>query len=181
MLTTNTKYDICWYIVWPISKHIPTPSLVSLSDLSIIFIGWVFFSLESHLKGEPCDYFILSLIVAQNYVLACMFCIVWCQQIRIWNKQVERSIYLIKQVWFFYKSDDQRRSRKHRKLRFEIEEQWNTEIRFIGSSGRVPTGKVQYFLVCQILCAQTMAIICIWFWYDKNPFFLHVTSSYNTV
>ena len=85
-------------IVQPISKHISTPSLVSLSDLSIIFIGRVFFSLESHLTCEPCDYYILSLIVARNYVLACMFCIVWCQQISIWNKQIESSIYLIKQV-----------------------------------------------------------------------------------
>ena len=29
--------NIHWYVVQPISKHIPTPSLVSLSDLSIIF------------------------------------------------------------------------------------------------------------------------------------------------
>ena len=97
----NTKYDIRWYIVQPISKHIPTPSLVSLSDLSIVFYWMSIFSLESHLTGEPCDYFILSLIVARNYVLACMFCIVWCQLISIWNKQIESSIYLIKQVWFF--------------------------------------------------------------------------------
>ena len=101
ILTPNTKYDNRWYIVQPISKHIPTQSLVSLSILSIIFIGWVFFSLESHLTGEPCDCFILSLIVARNYILTCMFCIVWCQQISIWNKQIESSIYLIKQVWFF--------------------------------------------------------------------------------
>ena len=101
ILTPNTKYDIRWYIAQPISKHIPTTSLVSLSDLSIIFIGWVCFSLESHLTGEPCDNFILSLIVARNYVLACMFCIVWCQQISFWNKQIESSIYLIQQVWFF--------------------------------------------------------------------------------
>ena len=41
------------------------------------------FSLESHLTGKPCDYFLLSFIIAQNYVLACIFCIVWCQQISI--------------------------------------------------------------------------------------------------
>ena len=94
--------NIRWYIVQPISKHIPTPSLVSLSNISIIFY-WIslFFSLESHLTGEPCDYFILSLKVARNYVLACMFSIGWCQQISIWNKQIERSIYLINQVFFF--------------------------------------------------------------------------------
>ena len=34
ILTPNTKYDIRWYIVQPISKRIPIPSLVSLSDLN---------------------------------------------------------------------------------------------------------------------------------------------------
>ena len=57
-----------------------------------------FFPLESHLTGEPCDYFLVSIIVAQNNVLTCIFCIVWCQQISIWNKQIESSIYSIKQV-----------------------------------------------------------------------------------
>ena len=71
------------------------------------------FSLESHLTGEPCDYFLLSFIIAQNYVLACIFCIVWCQQISVWNKQIESSIYLIKQVGKCLKSDDQiRREQK---------------------------------------------------------------------
>ena len=56
------------------------------------------FSLESHLTSEPCDYFLFSFMIAQNNVLACIFCIVWCQQISIWNKQIESSIYLIKQV-----------------------------------------------------------------------------------
>ena len=159
-LVLSHPKNIRWYIVQPISKNIPTPSLVSLSDLSIIFIGWAsskifywpfqggtsfvdllcfcsvlcllcfvrvclyvlcghllgkgwplgsrlwcllwvchfpigilgqvwylivsipdlctityFYSLEPHLKGQHCDYFILSLIVARNYVLACMFCI----------------------------------------------------------------------------------------------------------
>ena len=75
-----------------------------------------FFPLEPHLTGEPCDYFLLSFIIAQNYVLACIFCIVWSQQISIWNKQIESSIYLIKQGKCL-KSDDQIR-REHRKSRF---------------------------------------------------------------
>ena len=58
------------------------------------FIGWVFFSLESHPTGELCVIFV------RNYVLACMFCIVWCQQISIWSKQIESLIYFIKRVWF---------------------------------------------------------------------------------
>ena len=98
-------------IVQPISKHIPTPSLVSLSDLSIIFYWVSLFSLESHLTGEPCDYFLYSIIVARNYVLACIFCIVRCQQISIWNKQIKSSIYLIKQVGLLFKiwwSEEQR-------------------------------------------------------------------------
>ena len=46
---------------------------------------------------------------------------------------------LIKQVRKCLKSDDQIR-REHRRSRFEIEEQGNTEIHFIGTSGRVLTG-----------------------------------------
>ena len=75
------------------------------------------FSLESHLTGEACDYFLLSIIIAQNYVLACVFCIVWCQQISIWNKHIESSLYFIKQVGKCLKSRDQIR-REHRKSRF---------------------------------------------------------------
>ena len=122
------------------------------------------YSLESHLTVEPCDYFILSLIVARNYVLTCMFCIAWCQQFSIWNKQIESPIYLIKQVRFFKTSDDQRRSREHRKSRFhEIAEHGNTEINFIGTSGRVPTGKASIFSRMSKFCAPKlmMAIICI--------------------
>ena len=62
ILTPNTKYDIRWYIVQPISKHIPTPSLPQH-----YFIGWVFFSPKPHLTDEPCDYFLLSIIVARNF------------------------------------------------------------------------------------------------------------------
>ena len=58
-----------------------------------IFIAWVFFSLESHLTGEPCDHFILSLKVAR---------------ITFWHAcfGVNKSVFginsiLIKQVWFF--------------------------------------------------------------------------------
>ena len=56
------------------------------------------FSLESHLTGEPCDYFLLSFLIAQNYVLACIFCILWCQQISIWNKHL-----FIKTSWTTFK------------------------------------------------------------------------------
>ena len=110
------------------------------------------FSLESHLTGEPCDYFLLSFIIAKNYVLACIFCIVWLEQIIIWNKQIESSIYLIKQLEKCFKSDDQIR-REHRKSRFKIEEQGNTEIHFIGTSGRVPTWikGLNFFLYAKIL------------------------------
>ena len=59
-LRMNTKYDIRWDIVQPISKHIPTPSLVSLSNLSIIFIGWVFFHLNHTWRVSPVIIFILS-------------------------------------------------------------------------------------------------------------------------
>ena len=52
------------------------------------------FSRESHLTGEPCDYFLLSFIITRNYVLACIFCIVWCQQISIWNKQIEFNLFI---------------------------------------------------------------------------------------
>ena len=34
ILTSNTKYDIRWYIFQPFSKYVPTPSLVFLSDLN---------------------------------------------------------------------------------------------------------------------------------------------------
>ena len=63
------------------------------------------FSLESHLTGEPCDYFLFSITIAQNNVFACIFCIAWCQQISIWNKQIESLVYLIKQVEKCLKSD----------------------------------------------------------------------------
>ena len=48
ILTSKTKYVIRYYFVLPISKHILTPSLVSLSDLSIIFY-WM--SLMIHLNN----------------------------------------------------------------------------------------------------------------------------------
>ena len=156
ILTPNTKNDIRWYIVQPISKHIPSPSLVSLSYLSIIVIGWVFFSLESHLTGEPCDYFILSLIVARNYVMVCMFCIAWCQQISIWNKQIESSIYSIKQVRFYLKiwwSEKEQRTQKIKILNWGT---WSTEIHFIGTSGRVLTGKASIFYRMPKFCAPKL-------------------------
>ena len=57
--------------VQPISKHITTQSLVSLSDLSIIFIGLVF-SLESHLTGEPCDNYRCSELRFGMHILHCL-------------------------------------------------------------------------------------------------------------
>ena len=60
ILTPNTKYDICWYIVQPISKQIPTPSLVSLSDLSIIFIARVFFHLNHTWGVSPVIIYLIT-------------------------------------------------------------------------------------------------------------------------
>ena len=61
------------------------------------------FSLGSRLPGESCDIFLLS-------ELRCIFFALpdQCQQISIWNKQIESSINLIKQHGDFLKSDDQR-------------------------------------------------------------------------
>ena len=96
------------------------PSSGDINSSNLPCFYWMSpFSLESHLTGEPCDYFLLSFIIARNYVLACIFCIVWCQQISIWNKQKESSIYLIKQVGKCLKSDDKIR-REHRKSRFKL-------------------------------------------------------------
>ena len=121
-----------------------------LLPTSALFLLDESFSLESHLMGESCDYFLLSFIIARNSVMACIFCIVWCQQSSIWNKQIESSIYLIKQVGKCLKSDDQIRW-EHRKSRFE--EQGNTEIHFIGTSGRLPTGiKASIFYRIPIFC-----------------------------
>ena len=39
LLTPNTKYDISWFIVYNFSKHVPTPSLVPLSDPSVYRAG----------------------------------------------------------------------------------------------------------------------------------------------
>ena len=52
-LVLSDPKNIRWYIVQPISKHIPTPSLVSLSDLSIIFNGCVFFHLNHTWRVSP--------------------------------------------------------------------------------------------------------------------------------
>ena len=84
------------YSLWCTShEHL----VLSRPPKNILTPNWMnLFSLESHLTGEPCDYFLVSIIVARNNVLTCIFCIVWCQQISIWNKQIESSIYLIKQV-----------------------------------------------------------------------------------
>ena len=138
-------------IVQPISKHIPTPSLVLFRTSALFLLDKSFFPLESHLTCEPCDNFILSLIVARSYVLACMFCIVWCQQISIWNKQIESSIYLIKQVWFFLKkiwwSEKEQGTKKIKILNWGTGEHrdsfhWSKRTGY-------PLGRPQYFLVCQ--------------------------------
>ena len=98
--------------------HAHSHPITSLSFRPQHYFYWMGpFSLESHLTGEPRGYFLLSFIIAKNYVLACIFCIVWCEQIIIWNKQIESSIYLIKQLGKCLKSDDQIR-REHRKSRF---------------------------------------------------------------
>ena len=75
-----------WYLI------VSIPDLCALAYFNIITYG--------NLSGVPLN--ILSSVVARNYVSSCIFCIVWCQQISIWNKQIESSIYLIKQVWFFF-------------------------------------------------------------------------------
>ena len=158
-----TSADI---FVQPISEHIPTPSLVSLSDLSIIFIGWVF-SLESHLTGEPCDYFLLSIIDARNYVLACIFCIVWCQQISIWNKQIESSICLIKQVGKFFKiwwSEKEQGTHKIKILNWGTGEHRDSWLHRNTRTGAHWEG-LNIFSYAKILWAQTLAIICIWWNY----------------
>ena len=178
-LVLSHPKNIRWNIVQPISKHIPTPSLVSFSGLSIIFIGWVFFSHESHLTGEPCDYFILSLIVARNYVSACMFCIVWCQQISIWNKQIESSIYLIKQVFLIWWSEKEQGTQKIKISNWGTGEHRDSFHR----NKRMGTHweGLSIFSYAKLLRAQAMGIICIWFWYGKSPFSLHVTSSYKAI
>ena len=155
-----TSADIFVQLIF---KHIPTPSLVSLSALSIIFIGWVF-SLEPHLTGEPCDYFLLSIIVAWNYVFACIFCIVWCQQISIWNKQIESSpIYLIKQVGKLFKIWW---SEKITILNWGTGEQRGSWSQADG----YPLGRTQYFLVCQYSLSPNYGHnlhLMELFWYDK--------------
>ena len=134
---------------------------------------------ESHLTGEPCDIFLFSIIVNPNYVLACMFCIDWCQQISIWNKQIESSIYLKKQVRFFliWWSEKEQGTQKIKILN------WGTGEHRDSFHRNKRTGThwegLNIFSYAKILCAQTMAII--WFWYDKKPLSLHVTSSYKTV
>ena len=158
-----TSTDI---FVQPISKHILTPSLVSFSDLGIIFIGWVF-SLESHLTGEPCDYFLLAIIDARNYILACIFCIVWCQQISIWNKQIESSIYLIKQVGKLFKiwwSEKEQGTQKIKILNWGTGEHRDSLLHRNKRTGALWEG-LNIFLYAKILWAQTLAIICIWWNY----------------
>ena len=102
-------------------------------------------------------------IVARNYVLACMFCIDWCQQISIWKTQIESLIYLIKQVWFSFKiwwSEKEQGTQKIKILN------WGTGEHKYSFHRNKLTGihweGLNIFSHAKILCAQTMAIICIW-------------------
>ena len=75
----------------------PITSFSYWPQLNEHYFYWMgIFSLGSSLQGEPCDLFLLSIIVARNYNA-------WCQQFSIWNKQIERSINLIKQVGKLFK------------------------------------------------------------------------------
>ena len=77
--TPNTKYDIRWYIVQPISKHIPIHSLVSLSDLSIIFIFtwitpdgwalWLFYLITYSCPELRFGMHVLNCLVSKNQYL----------------------------------------------------------------------------------------------------------------
>ena len=51
--------------------------------------------------GEPCDLFLLSIIVAQNY--DAYFALSCVKKISFWNKKIESSINLIKQVGKLFK------------------------------------------------------------------------------
>ena len=66
-----------------------------------LFYWMSLFSLKSRLPGEPCDLFLISYSCPE---LRCIFCIAWCQQISIWNKRIESSINLKKQVGKFFKT-----------------------------------------------------------------------------
>ena len=67
----NSHLSILWLLsnwlntIWSFlaqKEAADAPSLVSPSDLSIIFIGWVLFHLN-HTTGEHCDYFLFSFII----------------------------------------------------------------------------------------------------------------------
>ena len=102
IMTPNTKYDIRWYSFQPISKYIPTPSLVSLSNLNCKRAERALFSLHESIITwiTPTGWALWSFsLMDYSYPeLQNMFCIAWCQQISTWNKQIESSINLIKQV-----------------------------------------------------------------------------------
>ena len=66
ILTPNTKYDIRWYIVQPISKHIPTPSLVSLMRGSRHFRQGVGGSRSVWQKGSNNVFFSPQLILQKS-------------------------------------------------------------------------------------------------------------------
>ena len=169
----------CWWDVKNQIKHShPITSFSFRPVLSIIFIGWVFF----HFNITPDGWALWLFYLITYSCPKCMFCIVWCQQISICNKQIESSIYLIKQVWFFKKiwwSEKEQGTQKIKILN------WGTWEHRDSFHRNKRTGAhwegLNIFSFAEILCAQTMTIICIRFWYDKNPFSLHVSSSYKTV
>ena len=182
ILTPNTKYDIRWYIVQPISKHIPTPSLVSLSYLSIIVIGWVFFFTWITPDGWALLLFYLIIYSCPElcFGMHVLHCLVSTNQ---YLEQTDRKFNLFNKTISIYW-----------KIWWSEKEQWTQKIKILNWGTREHrdsfhrnkrTGThwegLNIFSYAKILCAQTMAIICIWFWYDKNPFSLHVISSYKTV
>ena len=102
--------------------------------------------------------------------LACIFCIVWCQQISIWDKQIERSIYLMKQVEKLFKiwwSEKEQGTQKIKILN------WGTgdHRHSFHKNKRIRTHwelqGLNIFSYAKNLWAQTMAIICIyWNYFD---------------
>ena len=87
ILTPNAKYVIRWYNFQPISKYIPTPSLVSLSDLNCwgaeraLFLlnesiftwitptGWALWSFSHQLQLPGITMHILHCLVSTNQYL----------------------------------------------------------------------------------------------------------------
>ena len=98
---------------------------------------------------------------------ACIFCIVWCQQISIWNKQIESSIYLIKHFGKLFKiwwSEKEQRTQKIKILNWGTGEHRDSWLHRNKRTGAHWEG-LNIFSYAKILWAQTLAIICIWWNY----------------